>query len=165
MKIAISQINTYLGDTEKNINKIVNVVTLASEKMLADLVVFPELTLLGYAPYDLLDRPEIITDQKKSLKKLIKLLPKNIGVLVGGVSESQGKMYNSAFFIYNGNVEKIFNKALLNMMFFTINGTLQKVTLKMVTLSLKEKLFLFLSVKTFGAKCKKNTIVKILCST
>lgn len=109
----MSQINTHLGNTEKNIRKIVAEVTKASQNMQADLIIFPELTLLGYAPYDLLERPEIINDQKKSLKKLIKLLPKRIGVLVGGVTSIEKKIFNSAFFIHNGKVVKTFSKALL----------------------------------------------------
>lgn len=113
MKIAISQINTVLGDSKTNISKVVNEVTLAQEKLSADLVVFPELTLLGYAPYDLLERPEVLKDQENSLKKLIKLLPKNIGVLVGGVSKEGEKLFNSAFFIYKGKVQKRFHKTLL----------------------------------------------------
>ncbi len=53
-KIALAQINPILGNLAYNKNKILTVINKLSGK--ADLVVFPELSLIGYPPEDLILR-------------------------------------------------------------------------------------------------------------
>ena len=50
--IALAQINTYLGDPDKNLEKHINYIKQANESG-ADLLIFPELSLTGYALQDL----------------------------------------------------------------------------------------------------------------
>ena len=52
MKYAICQINTSVGDLEYNYKKIISNYELSLSR--ADLVIFPELTITGYPPKDLL---------------------------------------------------------------------------------------------------------------
>jgi len=55
MKIAICQINTTVGDFDGNIDKVTQ--NLQKAKSLGcEIALFPELTLTGYPPRDLLDR-------------------------------------------------------------------------------------------------------------
>ena len=53
MKYAICQINTSVGDLKYNYKKIISNYELSLSKG-ADLVIFPELTITGYPPRDLL---------------------------------------------------------------------------------------------------------------
>ena len=110
MKIAIAQINPRLGDFTYNSSKIIEACLKAKN---ADLLVFSELSLVGYPPYDLLDRPEIIFEQNKSLKKILKTIPKDLAIVLGGLHSEGSSLYNSAFFIFEGKIKKLIKKTLL----------------------------------------------------
>jgi NAD+ synthase (glutamine-hydrolysing) len=53
MKIALTQLNYYVGDFEKNISKIKHSIQSA-KKQKVDLIVFAEMAVCGFPPYDLL---------------------------------------------------------------------------------------------------------------
>ena len=74
MRIALAQINPVLGDFEFNQKKIIEHVERALEKK-AELVIFPEASLFGYHPFDLLEREAIVDKQTKALLALIKSIP------------------------------------------------------------------------------------------
>ena len=57
MKIAIAQINTKVGDLQGNASKIKKFIEKAA-KLNAELVIFPELSLTGYPPKDLLNNKD-----------------------------------------------------------------------------------------------------------
>ena len=59
MKIAIAQINTTVGDINGNFERIISSITKAKNEK-AELVIFPELTLTGYPPRDLLIKKSFI---------------------------------------------------------------------------------------------------------
>ena len=65
-KIALAQINPILGNLAYNKNKILAVLKKLSGK--ADLVVFPELSLIGYPPEDLILREKIHYETLKYLR-------------------------------------------------------------------------------------------------
>ena len=54
MKIALAQLNTHVGAISTNAKKILATAMRARDEFGCDLVVFPELTLSGYPPEDLL---------------------------------------------------------------------------------------------------------------
>ncbi len=116
MRVGIAQINSYLGDFQRNRSKIVEYAKRAKEKR-CDLVVFPELALMGYLPNDLLERNSIVKAQLKEFEKLRKEIPAGIGVLVGLMTESglkKGKpYYNTVAFVEKGKKPKFFHKELL----------------------------------------------------
>lgn len=116
MRIALAQINPILGDFRYNQEKILNFITRAKEKK-AELVVFPEASLFGYHPFDLLERELIVEQQTKMLKELTKKIPDKIHVLVGGFEKNKSKKgrpyYNSAFLCKKNKIIKIFRKELL----------------------------------------------------
>lgn len=115
MKIALAQINTKVGDLKGNVNKIIEKIQEAKSKN-AQLVVFPELSIVGYPPRDLLDFRAFIEDNIKELDR-IKEHTDDIGVIVGFVdfnSFYKGlNYYNSAAFIYKGEVIQKYYKRLL----------------------------------------------------
>lgn len=113
MKIAIAQINTHLGNLDYNCEKIINESVRAKNELKADLVVFPELSLLGYPPYDLLERKDLPAEHSKRVKKILRMIPKDIAVIFGGIHKEGDFLFNAAFFALNGKVEKIIKKTLL----------------------------------------------------
>lgn len=116
MRIATAQINSHTANFEQNYQKIIEYSQKAKDRH-CDLVVFPEMTLFGYWPSDLLERKELVQTQLKYINKIKKNIPKDIGVLFGAVtvnSKNKGKFYyNSAIFLEKGKKEKIFSKELL----------------------------------------------------
>ncbi|WP_418789968.1 NAD+ synthase [Phosphitispora sp. TUW77] len=118
MKVIIAQINPTVGDIEGNINKLTE--TLAGcDKETNDLVVFPELFLVGYPPRDLLERQWFINRTEEAVARVIclsKAYPKT-GILFGVPtcsSKTKGKaLYNSALLIYNGKTLFSQHKSLL----------------------------------------------------
>lgn len=116
MRIALAQINSTLGDFDQNKEKILNFVTRSKEKK-AELVIFPEASLFGYHPFDLLERDRIVEKQTNVLKKLIKKIPDDIHVLIGGFEKNKNKKgrpyYNVAFLCKKNKIVKVFRKELL----------------------------------------------------
>src|SRR3954462_8077871 len=106
MLIGMAQMNSTLGDFRGNRERILSFITRA-QALQCDLVVFPELTLIGYIPNDLLERPSIVKAQLEEFKQLTKLLPPNISVIIGLITEAnrkEGKLYhNSAALLRRGS--------------------------------------------------------------
>ena len=78
MKIALCQINPVIGDFDHNSSLILEAAERAGVEG-ADLAVFPELSLLGYPPKDLLERPAFI---RENLKRLHDLAARTRGIAV-----------------------------------------------------------------------------------
>jgi NAD+ synthase (glutamine-hydrolysing) len=116
MRIGLGQINSTIGDFAGNRQKIVDYSRRAREKH-CDLIVFPELALMGYMPNDLLERDSVVKLQLKEFALLQKEVPEGIALLVGLVTlnkSKRGKPYcNSAALIQKGKKPKFFHKELL----------------------------------------------------
>ena len=102
LRIALAQVNTTVGDLDGNAALVLRGVTAAREAG-ADVVVFPELTLTGYPPEDLLLRSQFITDNLATLARVARKVKKGIAAVVGFV-DRQDDVYNAAAFIYDGRV-------------------------------------------------------------
>lgn len=115
MKIALAQLNFHIGNFESNFEKIQTAI-LHAEQQGADIIAFPELAVCGYPPRDFLEFDDFIEKCYETINKL-KPLTKNIAVIVGSPSRNpkvEGKdLFNSAFFIHDGEVKQTANKALL----------------------------------------------------
>ena len=72
MKIALAQINTATGDLDGNEKKIRQYLEEAVREK-ADLVIFPELTLVGYPPRDILFQHGFLDQANRRILKLAKL--------------------------------------------------------------------------------------------
>lgn len=116
MRIALAQINSSLADFEYNSAVIIqNIKTLAEKK--AELIIFPEASLFGYHPFDLLERKDLINQQQKELKKILKSIPQGVHVIIGGFDKNKNKKgrpyFNCAFLCKKNKIVKIFKKQLL----------------------------------------------------
>jgi NAD+ synthase (glutamine-hydrolysing) len=114
MRVGLAQINPVMGDISGNVNKIIEFMKSAKEKH-CDLVVFPELCVLGYNPNDLLERPEVIKDLPAAVKKINKARPKGMSVVIGSITPSKQKstkpFHNSAIVL--SQKESVVSKTLL----------------------------------------------------
>ncbi len=115
MKIALAQINLHIGNISENMTKIVFCIKKA-QHFNADLVIFPELSICGYPPLDMLDYKDFTLKCQDAISKIAKICT-NIAVVVGSPSfnpNKEGKsLYNSAFFLYDGKIQSIHHKTLL----------------------------------------------------
>ncbi|MEN2998556.1 MAG: NAD+ synthase [Brevinematia bacterium] len=110
MRIGIGQINPTVGDIEANFLKIAEFTDLALEKN-CDIVVFPELSLTGYPPEDLLKNKAFIKHQQIFLDKLKSKFSGIIGI-VGFANLENDVLYNSSGIFFN-NQMYIYNKTKL----------------------------------------------------
>ena len=73
-KILLAQINPSLGDLKNNTKKITDIINKYSIK--AELIIFPELSILGYPPEDLILRKKLIEEINKYLDRIKKISEK-----------------------------------------------------------------------------------------
>jgi len=109
MKITLAQMNPVIGDINGNLAKAVQALSWSAQDQ-PDLVVFPELFLVGYPPQDLVQRPWFVERNQEALTGLMKIskIYPETGLLVGAVQPA-GKgafpgIYNSAVLIYRGEI-------------------------------------------------------------
>ncbi len=115
MKIALAQLNFFVGDFDGNVSKMLDAVDKAKAQG-ADLVVFPELSTCGYPPRDFLEFDDFIRRSERAVLKMAEAA-RGIAIVVGSVSRNpviEGKdLFNSAFFLEDGKVKHVQHKALL----------------------------------------------------
>ena len=109
-RVALAQINTTVGDLDGNTDKIRR--SLKQAKALgADLVAFPELTISGYPPEDLLFKPQFIKDNRKCLASLVEDTG-GITAVIGFV-DADTDIYNAAALACNGRLAGVYHKMFL----------------------------------------------------
>jgi len=117
MRIALGQINPTVGDLAGNLALMVRFAKDAVARN-ADLIVFPELSVTGYPPRDLVEKPGFIARSEKAVEQLAEAtsaLPISIiAGYVGRSHKSTGKQAtNSAAVIRSGKVVMRQTKILL----------------------------------------------------
>jgi len=108
VRIAIGQINTVVGDLGGNSRKISSCIKEAISKNI-NLIIFPELSITGYPPEDLLLKRHFIKENMKYLKKISRGI-NNIVAIVGFVDEKKRNIYNSAAVISNKKIIYVYHK-------------------------------------------------------
>src|ERR1043166_2105890 len=108
MKIALGQINTTVGDLAGNVDRMVAGASRASA-MGADLIAFPELSVTGYPPRDLVEKESFVERSECELRRVARGaadLPMTlIRGYVGKSPEDSGKrVTNSAAILRGGDV-------------------------------------------------------------
>ena len=78
LRVGLAQINTTVGDLEGNVRKVLEYVERARD-MGVDIVSFPELTVTGYPPEDLLLRSAFVKDNVEALHSMVERLPGHHG--------------------------------------------------------------------------------------
>ena len=116
MRIALAQIDTMVGDFAGNAAKMVEQAGKAAAQG-AELVVFPELTLCGYPPKDLLELDEFVAGCRAALDNLASEAAfRRVPALVGFPERHGGPgagLFNAVALLRGGAVEAIARKCLL----------------------------------------------------
>ena len=103
LRLILSQINTLVGDIPGNTAKVLEAARMAVAQGDVDAVIFPELTLTGYPPEDLLLRPSLELRIERALRELqAASLPP--ALVVGYPRFKNGQLYNMAGVIENGKL-------------------------------------------------------------
>jgi NAD+ synthase (glutamine-hydrolysing) len=115
VKIALGQINPTVGDFSGNAAKIIQF-SLQARDAGAGLILFPELSVCGYPPRDLVERPSFVARNRESVEK-IAAETTGIAVICGLVTpahaETGKSVMNSAAMLRDGRIEFIQSKMLL----------------------------------------------------
>ncbi len=112
LRVAMAQVNLLVGDIFGNLARIQNAACYARDELHADIVVFPELTLTGYPPEDLLLRPLFLQQVGDALAAVCAQVH-GIHLVVGHPARSHGNLYNAASVCCNGRVIGTYYKHLL----------------------------------------------------
>ena len=110
MKIALCQINPTVGAINKNKMSILDSYYRALD-LEADIVVFPELAIIGYPPQDLLLRDRFIKNAQNALEEIAR--KSTTPIILGNTLIEDNKLYNCAFFCEKGEVINHYKKRLL----------------------------------------------------
>ena len=110
MKIALCQINPTVGAIKQNkeliLKKYQEAINLGAE-----LIVFPELALIGYPPQDLLLRNKFINNAEVALDEIAK--QSTIPIIVGSTLVENDQLYNCSYVCANGQIIDHYKKILL----------------------------------------------------
>ncbi len=107
VRLALAQINPTVGDLAGNARKVIDYIERARGEG-ADLVAFPELTLTGYPPEDLLLRPEFIDQNQAALEEVARAT-RGITAIVG-FAQRADDVYNAAAVAHDGEIAGIYQK-------------------------------------------------------
>ncbi len=110
LRVAAAQLNMVVGDLDGNAARIIDAYEKA-EAAGCDLVAFPELSLTGYPPEDLLLRPSFVAGSAEVLEKLAARTGRAAAVV--GFPDPARDLYNAAAVCANGRVLGVYHKHLL----------------------------------------------------
>jgi NAD+ synthase (glutamine-hydrolysing) len=128
MLVALAQIDTTIGDFNGNVDKMLSFAEAAMGRGdgsvprsgaggKADLLVFPELSLCGYPPLDLLDQDSFVEENLAAIRRLQRELPPELAVALGYVDrnrEGPGKsLVNAVALLRGGRLDFVQAKTLL----------------------------------------------------
>ena len=111
MRVALGQFNAVVGDLSGNAEKMRSFYAKAVESDV-DLLVFPELSICGYPPEDLLYKRNFLDDIRRAVERLAADCP-DITIVAGFAQECDGKLYNAAAVLRGGRISKTYRKGML----------------------------------------------------
>ena len=112
LTLALAQINLLVGDVQGNLARTLREAARARDEWDADLVMFPELTLSGYPPEDLLFHRGLRTQIEAALRGLADAAP-GIGVVLGFPEYQGAQIHNSAAVYRDGQRQALTRKSCL----------------------------------------------------
>jgi NAD+ synthase (glutamine-hydrolysing) len=113
LTIITAQVNPLVGDVDGNCQLVLDIVEPFRDESQATIVVFPELTLTGYPPEDLLLRASVELRVEKAIERLCHELPTGVYVLIGYPCMSPAGLCNAACLLFQGRVLAHYAKQLL----------------------------------------------------
>lgn len=113
LDILIAQINTLVGDFDGNTDSVIDAARRAVLAHREPVLVFPELTLCGYPPEDLLLRPSVEIRVNRALNRLLAELPPEAWVVIGYPRREGRFLYNAAGVVHDGQLVAEYRKQRL----------------------------------------------------
>jgi NAD+ synthase (glutamine-hydrolysing) len=110
LRLALAQINFTVGDIEGNTGKIIEYIHKAEESE-ADIVAFPELSITGYPPEDLLLKPHFIDENLEALERIRASVNEIVAVV--GFVDKRSDIFNAAAIICEREIKHIYHKMFL----------------------------------------------------
>lgn len=108
LNIALAQFSPHVGNMETNVHRMIEQINEA-KKQHVDIIVFPELSLIGYPAEDLLLRPSLTKRSEIAFQQLSQIT--DIVIVFGFVNQTEdGQRYNSAAVMKDGKILGIYNK-------------------------------------------------------
>ncbi|HEX4440345.1 MAG TPA: NAD+ synthase [Thermoanaerobaculia bacterium] len=115
LRIAVAQIDTTVGDFEGNAGKIVSL-GRRGEREGADVVLFPELSVCGYPPRDLVERPDFVSRSERTARAVAREADGAtwiFGTVLPNASRRGRRVYNTAVAARGGRIVATYRKRLL----------------------------------------------------
>lgn len=109
-RVALAQINTTVGDIKGNVDLIIDYIGRATSER-ADMVIFPELSVTGYPPEDLLLKPQFVRDNIKGLDRIRQSVGDIVAVV--GFVDMNSDIYNSAAILCRQELVNVYHKIYL----------------------------------------------------
>ncbi len=106
LNIASAQINPIVGDIKGNIAKAETALDKAKAGK-ADILVLPELFIIGYPPEDLVLKPAAVEDCKIAAEKFAKLTKNGVAVIFSTPWADNGRLYSAVLVMQNGQISDI----------------------------------------------------------
>ena len=113
LNILMAQMNTLVGDFQGNTAQVVEAIARAQQQHEQAVVVFPELTLSGYPPEDLLLRPSIELRVNQALETICAAMTGDAYAVIGYPRRENGELYNVAGVLHRGKVLAEYHKQSL----------------------------------------------------
>ena len=109
LRIAIAQLDFLVGDVTGNARRVLEAAEEARDRLNADAILFPELTLSGYPPEDLILRRDFLTKVESTLEEIAVRLT-GITAIVGFPESTDEGVFNSAAVLFEGSIRHIYRK-------------------------------------------------------
>ncbi len=103
LRVVMAQADFLVGDINSNTHRVLQACVHARDTLAADLIVFPELTLTGYPPEDLLFRPHFIAHVEAAVDYLRQQIS-GIAAIIGYPCKQQDALFNVAGVFREGDV-------------------------------------------------------------
>jgi NAD+ synthase (glutamine-hydrolysing) len=111
-RIALGQLNLTVGDLAGNVERMADAAVRARDEG-AELVLFPELSITGYPPEDLVLRPEFVRDNLAALDQLAEKTADACPAIAGFVDRTERGIHNAAAHLAGGEVRARYHKIVL----------------------------------------------------
>lgn len=105
LTITLAQMTQAVGDLRGNADAMIAVY---QSKPTSDLIVFPELQLIGYPPEDLVLKPAVVERAETELQRLVEATADSTpAMLVGSIFSEDGKLYNGIALLEGGQIRDV----------------------------------------------------------
>ncbi len=103
LRIVLAQLNLLVGDIHGNLDKLIGAAKTARDELKADIIVFPELSITGYPPEDLLLRKSFLNAATEALYEF-KEQVEGIYCVIGHPYSSEQGLFNACSIIHDGAI-------------------------------------------------------------